>query len=140
MAYNKIFLPIHALLLKCSHKPSLGDETCGDNSVIATTDHCYYNNRALLLQQQSTEHRYHNHAVNCPHMANLRCKNQVASAHKWQTLTGHFLPRPTCERLSIITGLDYWNGLLEWTTGLTFFALKIIFMVYNDFPASSCII
>ena len=22
--------------------------------------------------------------------------------------------------LSIITGLDYWNGLLEWTTGLTF--------------------
>ena len=31
-------------------------------------------------------------------------------------------------RLSIITGLDYWNRLLEWTTGLIFFALKIIFM------------
>ena len=36
--------------------------------------------------------------------------------------------------LSIITGLDYWNGLLEWTTGLTFFALKIIFMAYNEIP------
>ena len=30
--------------------------------------------------------------------------------------------------LSIITGL---HGLLEWTTGLTFFALKIILMAYN---------
>ena len=70
-------LPMHALLLKCSHKPGLGDETCGDNSVIA--EHCYYNNRASLLQKQSTEHRYHNHAVNCLHMANLRCKNQVLS-------------------------------------------------------------
>ena len=77
MAYNNIFLPIHTLLLKCSHKPGLGDETCGDNSVIA--EHCYYNNRVSLLQQQSTEHRYHNHAVNCLHMANLRCKNQVLS-------------------------------------------------------------
>ena len=47
--------------------------------------------------------------------------------------------------LSIITGQDYWtgllewttgldyrNGLLDWTTGLTFFALKIIFMAYNE--------
>ena len=34
-------------------------------------------------------------------------------------------------RLSIITGLDYWNRLLERTTGLTFFALKIIFMPSN---------
>ena len=30
--------------------------------------------------------------------------------------------------LSIITGLDYWNGVLEWSTGLTFFALNFIFM------------
>ena len=35
-----------------------------------------------------------------------------------------------CIGLSI-TGLDYWTGLLEWTTGLTFFALKIIFMPSN---------
>ena len=34
--------------------------------------------------------------------------------------------------LSIISGLDYWNGLLEWTTGLTIFALKIIFIAYNE--------
>ena len=37
-------------------------------------------------------------------------------------------------RLSIITGLDYWTEQLEWTTGLTFFALKIIFMAYNEIP------
>ena len=30
--------------------------------------------------------------------------------------------------------MDYWNGQLEWTTGLTFFALKIIFMAYNEIP------
>ena len=24
------------------------------------------------------------------------------------------------ERLSVIGGLDYWNGLLEWTTGMDF--------------------
>ena len=39
-----------------------------------------------------------------------------------------------------ITRVDYWSGLLDvdywtwttkWTTGLTFFALKIIFMAYN---------
>ena len=61
------------------------------------------------------------------------------------------------QELSIITGLDYWNELLEWTTGywnglpewttgisywngllewttevMTFFALKIIFMAYNE--------
>ena len=34
----------------------------------------------------------------------------------------------------IETGLNYWNELLEWTTGLTFFALKIIFMAYNKIP------
>ena len=33
--------------------------------------------------------------------------------------------------LSIITGLDCWNEVLEWTTGLTFFGLKIIFMLSN---------
>ena len=36
--------------------------------------------------------------------------------------------------LSLITGLDYWNGLLEWTIGLTFFALKITFMADNEIP------
>ena len=36
--------------------------------------------------------------------------------------------------LSIITGLDYWNGLLEWTTGLTFFCAKNHFYgLYRDF-------
>ena len=34
--------------------------------------------------------------------------------------------------LSIITGLDYWTVLLDWTTGLTFFVLKAIFMAYNE--------
>ena len=29
---------------------------------------------------------------------------------------------------------SHWTGLLEWTTGLTFFALKIIFMAYNEIP------
>ena len=29
------------------------------------------------------------------------------------------------------TGLDYWTGLLDWTTGLTFLPLKIIFMPCN---------
>ena len=44
----------------------------------------------------------------------------------------YFIMRLQVARLSIITGLDYWNGLLEWTTGLTFFVLKIIFMAYNE--------
>ena len=30
----------------------------------------------------------------------------------------------------LIDGLDYWNGILEWTTGLTHFVLKIIFMTF----------
>jgi len=30
--------------------------------------------------------------------------------------------------------MDYWNGLLEWTTGLTFFCTKVIFMAYNEIP------
>ena len=30
----------------------------------------------------------------------------------------------------LIDGLDYWNGILEWTTGLTLFVLKIIFMTF----------
>ena len=25
-----------------------------------------------------------------------------------------------CKGLSVIGGLDYWNGLLEWTTGMDF--------------------
>ena len=29
----------------------------------------------------------------------------------------------------LIDGLDYWNGILEWT-GLTLFVLKIIFMTF----------
>ena len=36
--------------------------------------------------------------------------------------------------LSIITGLDYWNGLLKWTTGLTFFALKSFLRPIMRFP------
>ena len=28
--------------------------------------------------------------------------------------------------------MDYWNGLLEWTTGLTIFALKIIFITKSQ--------
>ena len=28
-------------------------------------------------------------------------------------------------------GMDYWEGLLEWTTGLTFF---VLFMAYNQIP------
>ena len=32
------------------------------------------------------------------------------------------------KRLSI---LDYWNGILEWTTALTFFTLKMIFILSN---------
>ena len=41
------------------------------------------------------------------------------------------LVRIRISSLQTITGLDYWNGLL-WTTGLTFLALKIIFMAYNN--------
>ena len=33
--------------------------------------------------------------------------------------------------LSIITGLDYWNGVMKWTTGLTLFVLKIILILSN---------
>ena len=29
---------------------------------------------------------------------------------------------------------NHWTGLLEWTTGLTFFAQKIIFIAYNEIP------
>ena len=28
--------------------------------------------------------------------------------------------------------MEYWNGLLEWTTGQTFFALKVIVMPSNE--------
>jgi len=28
--------------------------------------------------------------------------------------------------MSLFTGLDYWNGLLEWTTGLTQIAIKYL--------------
>ena len=45
-------------------------------------------------------------------------------------------------RLSIITGVDYCNELLEWITELTFFALKIILMATNEIslimPIISC--
>ena len=30
---------------------------------------------------------------------------------------------PTYEGLSVIGGLDYWTGPLDWTTGLSFFSL-----------------
>jgi len=31
------------------------------------------------------------------------------------------------EGVSLFTGLDYWNGLLDWTTGLTQTAIKCLF-------------
>ena len=31
-----------------------------------------------------------------------------------------YLKKNTIRRLSVIGGLDYWNGLLEWTTGMDF--------------------
>ena len=33
--------------------------------------------------------------------------------------------------LSIITGLDYWNGLLELSADMTLFVLKVIFILSN---------
>ena len=35
------------------------------------------------------------------------------------SLTEFHVPSPTV-RLSVIGGLDYWTGILEWTTGTTF--------------------
>ena len=36
------------------------------------------------------------------------------------------------------TGMDYWNGLLEWTTGMDYwtdlFCAKNHFMAYNEIP------
>ena len=32
-------------------------------------------------------------------------------------------------RVSLFTGLDYWNGLLDWTTGLTQTAIKYLLSV-----------
>ena len=37
----------------------------------------------------------------------------------------------SCPQHLVLAVNDHWTGLLEWTTGLTFFALKIIFMPYN---------
>ena len=37
-----------------------------------------------------------------------------------------------CEVASCPAVNNHWTGLLEWTTGLTFFVLKIIFMAYNE--------
>ena len=33
-----------------------------------------------------------------------------------------------CTRLSVIGGLDYWNGLLEWTTGMDFDLFSSFFL------------
>ena len=49
------------------------------------------------------------------------------SCHTWS----HKLRLLVKSWLSIVNGLGFWNGLLKWTTGLTFFALKIIFIAYN---------
>ena len=52
-----------------------------------------------------------------------------------RTQVVHPVLNVTIYRLSIITGLDYWNGLLEWTTGLTFFCTKNHFYgLYNEIP------
>ena len=33
----------------------------------------------------------------------------------------------------VFTGLDYWTGLLDWTTGLTFeLTFELFFLSFND--------
>jgi len=43
---------------------------------------------------------------------------------------------------STITGLDWWTEPVDWTGGLTFFALKITFMLSKQthLPAMPCIV
>ena len=60
-------------------------------------------------------------------VSNLHFPQMKLESFSW----GSMPPDPPQLWLSIITGLDYWNGLLEWTTGLTHFALKINFILSN---------
>jgi len=52
----------------------------------------------------------------------------------WQIVTGHHPITPKNykpkERVLLITGLDYWTGLLDWTTGLDYWIHIFLVITY----------
>ena len=43
-----------------------------------------------------------------------------------------FVSKGSLQSLDRTSGLDWWTGLVDWTGGLTFFMLKITFVICNE--------